>query len=414
MDNTNYTTEHRKCQHLMSEERHEIEVRLKDGWSIYRIAKHLCRPYNTIKNEIKRGTVSLYNGNVKRYKADEGKRVYLEHRENCRRQYRCLDTAQFLRYVVENFKSEREWSLDASYGKALESGEFRRDEIVCTKTLYNYVDLGLLPIKNIDLPEKLHRNTKAKRVHENKKIIGRSIEERPEIANSRTKFGHWEIDTVIGKKDENEPCVLTLVERMTRMCIWVKAKNHTAEAITEALQQIMSQFADRKDQVFKNDQVLYFQHIPEALLELRQSTNDFGIIPLPKFSADQTDYITPITHYATTFTAIPKTANDIERSAIVLDLLAAEGYYEVMPELYDTVLGVKYVRDDASAKMLDIIFDNRTYDIGNICNFGDVAYNVHAVYYKNPDSLVSKLESTKSPAEKALGKMIDQIRENVK
>ena len=60
-----------------------------------------------------------------------------------------------------------------------------------------------------------------------------------------------EIDTVIGKKDENEPCVLTLVERMTRMCIWVKAKNHTAEAITKALQQIMSQFADRKDQVFK-------------------------------------------------------------------------------------------------------------------------------------------------------------------
>ena len=81
MDNTNYTTEHRKCQHMMSEERHEIEVRLKDGWSIYRIAKHLHRPYNTIKNEIKRGTVSLYNGNVKRYKADEGKRVYLEPRE---------------------------------------------------------------------------------------------------------------------------------------------------------------------------------------------------------------------------------------------------------------------------------------------------------------------------------------------
>ena len=101
---------------------------------------------------------------------------------------------------VENFKSECKWSLDASYGKALESGEFRRDEIVCTKTLYNYVDLGLLPIKNIDLPEKLNRNTKEKRVRENKKILGRSIEERPEIVNSRTEFGHWEIDTVIGKK----------------------------------------------------------------------------------------------------------------------------------------------------------------------------------------------------------------------
>ena len=44
MDNINCTTEHRKGQHLLSEERHEIEVRLKDGWSIYRIAKHLGRP----------------------------------------------------------------------------------------------------------------------------------------------------------------------------------------------------------------------------------------------------------------------------------------------------------------------------------------------------------------------------------
>lgn len=73
----------------------------------------------------------------------------------------------------------------------------------------------------------------------------------PEIVNFRTEFGHWEIDTVIGKKDENEPCVLTLVERMTRMCIWVKARNHTAEAINEALQKVMSYFTEQRDQVFK-------------------------------------------------------------------------------------------------------------------------------------------------------------------
>lgn len=251
MDNTNYTTEHRKGQHLLSEERHEIEVRLKDGWSPYRIAKHLGRPYNTIKNEMKRGTVSLYNGKMQRYKSDEGKKVYLEHRQNCRKQYRCLASIRFLQYVVEHFKSEDKWSLDASYGKALANGKFRREEMVCTKTLYNYVDLGLLPIKNIDLPEKLRRNTKSKKARENKKILGRSIEERPEIVKFRTEFGHWEIDTVIGKIGENEPCVLTLVERMTRMCIWVKARNHTAEAIMEALQKVMSYFAEQRDQVFK-------------------------------------------------------------------------------------------------------------------------------------------------------------------
>lgn len=251
MDNTNYTTEHRKGQHLLSEERHEIEVRLKDGWSIYRIAKHLGRPYNTIKNEIKRGMVSLYHGRKQRYKADEGKKVYLEHRQSCRKQYHCLASIRFLQYVVVHFKGDEQWSLDACYGAALKSGKFCREEMVCTKTLYNYVDLGLLPIKNIDLPEKLRRNTKAPKVRENKKNLGRSIEERPEIAQFRIEFGHWEIDTVIGKQGDGEPCVLTLVERMTRMCIWVKARNHTAEAINEALQKVMSYFAERKDQVFK-------------------------------------------------------------------------------------------------------------------------------------------------------------------
>ena len=251
MDNTNHTTEHRKGQHLLSEERHEIEVRRKDGWSIYRIAKQLKRPYNTVKNEIRRGTVSLYNGKIQRYKADEGKQVYLEHRRSCRKRYRCLAATRFLQYVVDRFQSDDRWSLDASYGEAMKNGAFARSEMVCTKTLYRYVDLGLLRIKNIDLPEKLRRGTKAKKIRENKKILGRSIEERPGIVDLRTEFGHWEIDTVIGKKGENEPCVLTLVERMTRMCFWIKARSHTAEAISEALRQVMSDFAERRDQVFK-------------------------------------------------------------------------------------------------------------------------------------------------------------------
>ena len=74
MDNTNHTTEHRKGQHLLSEERHEIEVRLKEGHTAYWIVKQLNRPYNTIKNEIECGTVTLYNGKIKRYKADEGEK----------------------------------------------------------------------------------------------------------------------------------------------------------------------------------------------------------------------------------------------------------------------------------------------------------------------------------------------------
>jgi len=86
------------------------------------------------------------------------------------------------------------------------------------------VDLGLLNIKNIDLPEKLKRNTKPNKVRENKRILGTSIEERPKDVKNRLEFGHWEIDTMVGSKNKNEPVSMTLVERKTRYAIWIVAK----------------------------------------------------------------------------------------------------------------------------------------------------------------------------------------------
>ena len=250
MDIQNYTTEHRKGQHLLAEERHEIEVRLKDCWSIYRIAKHLNRPYNTIKNEIARGTVYLYNGKVARYKAKAGEQQYKENRRNSRRQYKRLEVSSFIKYVEEMFAEG--WSLDVCVGKALRSGLFCREQIVCTKTLYNYVDNGLLSIKNIDLPEKLKRNTKEKKVRKNKRILGDSIELRPESVELREEFGHWEVDTVLGSKYEDEPCTVTMTERKTRNSIWIKVDDHTADAVQKAIQGVMDHFGTMAAAVFKS------------------------------------------------------------------------------------------------------------------------------------------------------------------
>lgn len=250
MDDNHYTTDHRKGQHLLNEERHEIEVRLKDGWSAYRIAKHLRRPYNTIKNEIARGTVLLYNGTVKRYKAEEGEKVYREHRSESRRNYKCLEVSGSLQYVDVHFHEDK-WSLDACAGKAIASGAFERSKTVCTRTLYRYVDLGFISIKNIDLPEKLRRKTHTKKSRENRKKLGKSIEERPNIVDTRDEFGHWEIDSVLGKKGDNEPAVLVLTERMVRASIWLKVPDHSAKAVDISMKSLLSEFGDRYLKVFK-------------------------------------------------------------------------------------------------------------------------------------------------------------------
>ena len=251
MDKSNYITEHRKWQHLTSEERHIIEVRYnKDKYSIYRIAKELGRPYNTVKNEIARGTVVLYRGSVIRYKADVGYAMYLEHRQECRRKYRCLETSDFLKYVIRHFKEDK-WSLDVCAGRAIADGTFNRENTVCTKTLYRYVDIGLLPIKNIDLPEKLTRNTNHREARKNRKNLGKSIEERPKAIDLREEFGHWEIDSVLGRKNETEPAIVALTERKYRNSIWLKVRNHSAEAVDEALDKLIKTFGDKYREVFK-------------------------------------------------------------------------------------------------------------------------------------------------------------------
>ena len=251
MDNLNCNTEHRKGQHITSEERHEVEVRLKDGWSKYKIAKHLGRPYNTIANEIKRGTVYLYNGKVARYKADVGYEVYCEHRKMSCRNYETLEVAPFLLWV-DKVILEEGWSPDAAVGYAKANQLFPADKMVCTKTIYNYIDMGLMKATNLDLQEKLSRNTKTHKNRKNKKELGDSIEKRPKEVDSREEFGHWEIDSVIGRKKEGEPQVMTIVERKTREAIWLKVYDHSSDAIDLAINELLDSFEEKSTEVFKS------------------------------------------------------------------------------------------------------------------------------------------------------------------
>jgi len=212
-----------------------IELRLKDGLSPYKIAKELERPINTILNEIRRGTTTQIKQNklIVVYLADTGNATYNKNRQNSCRTFKRLECSKFINYVVNKIKQES-WSPDACVGRALEHSQFDRSEMVCTKTLYNYIDLGLLEIKNVDLPLKLRRNTKPSRVKKHKKKLGKSIEERSDSIDSREEFGHWEIDTVVGQKSGNDCVLLTIVERQTRNAIVRQIASKTADAVIKS------------------------------------------------------------------------------------------------------------------------------------------------------------------------------------
>ncbi|MFQ9564137.1 MAG: IS30 family transposase [Faecalibacillus intestinalis] len=252
MDYNKNTTNSKKNKHLNFQERCFIEIRLKDKWSAYKISKAINRPINTVLNEIRRGTVSQIKlgKKVDRYFAQVGHRVYTENRENSKSKYKLLKCKDFLEFVDEKVSKDK-WSLDACFGEALNTGRFQRSEMVCTKTLYSYVDLGFLNVKNSDLPIKLRLNKKKKIVRKNRRKLGRSIEERDKSNDSKEKFGHWEIDTVIGSKSKKDNVLLTIVERNTLNSIHRKIKSKTADAVLSEIMKLKKEFGSKFSEVFK-------------------------------------------------------------------------------------------------------------------------------------------------------------------
>ncbi len=184
------------------------------------------------------------------YLADTGEVIYKNNRKTSCCTFKRLDCSDFINYAVDKIKNDL-WSPDACVGNALATGKFERSQIVCTKTLYNYIDLGLLAVINADLPMKLRRNTKPARVKKHKKKLGKSIVERPSNINDREEFGHWEIDTVVGKKSNNDCVLLTILERKTRNAIIHKIASKTAEAVTEALNNLRNIYDKQFSKVFK-------------------------------------------------------------------------------------------------------------------------------------------------------------------
>jgi len=285
MDYPNNTTNSMKNKHLSYEERMFIQLRLQDGFTPYRIAKQLGRARNTILNEIRKGTTTqIYaKKKVDIYLASTGKAVYDNNRKNSCRTFKRLQCSEFIDDVTKKIKEDK-WSPDACVGRALKAGKFKPSEMVCTKTLYNYIDLGLMSVKNSDLPLKLQYNTKSKRVRKNKRKLGNSIELRPKSVDLRKEFGHWEIDTVIGKKSKGEEVLLTIVERQTRNAIIRRISSKSADAVSNEFKKIQSFFGDGFSKVFKtitSDNGSEFSELHE--LESKSSTKVYFTHPYSSF-----------------------------------------------------------------------------------------------------------------------------------
>ena len=109
---------------------------------------------------------------------------------------------------------------------------------IAYKTVYNWIDQGLLDVQLPDLPDHGIRRHRAK---EKRGTFnhGRSIEESPHKVETRQEFGYFEADTVFSGKRKGQ-AVATFVERKSRLTI-VK---RDSQSMTQAVLELASQLQD--------------------------------------------------------------------------------------------------------------------------------------------------------------------------
>lgn len=152
-----------------------------------------------------------------------------------------------------------------------------------------------------------------------------------------------------------------------------------------------------------------------AVAKMRtRSDIDFGIVPMPKMSAEQDEYVAVATNG---FAAgIIKTCADPEFSAYMLDAVAAAAKYDkvggITYEYLETTLKGKSYLDDESREMVDYIFSHLQYDIGRVYGFGGVNTILDGLVQNKSNNVRSKFEEISGQIETAIEETIADYEAN--
>ncbi|MCL2773707.1 MAG: extracellular solute-binding protein [Oscillospiraceae bacterium] len=165
---------------------------------------------------------------------------------------------------------------------------------------------------------------------------------------------------------------------------------------------------DATDIPFKDGRSLFLSGTLDSITEYRALDFDLGILPQPKYDETTSKYYVEV-NQNTSMIVVPVTASDTQRTSMIVEALASEGYNTVIPSFYEISLKTKQARDDESAAMLDYIRAGVTCDygmfdvslVGNLLNFGaqlvqSSGTSFTSMYDKNKDAVENNIEKLKA------------------
>ncbi len=159
--------------------------------------------------------------------------------------------------------------------------------------------------------------------------------------------------------------------------------------------------------MFNAGQVMFVTFALVDINALREAEFEFGILPYPLFDETQQEYNNLISSGLVSSTSVPYNNKNTELTGVTLEAMAYYSTSTLTPAYYDNALKTRYVRDEESGEMLDIIFATRVYDLGFIFDWGGAGSLVTSIYNSKSTEYVSRWEGIQQKAQAALDKALE-------
>ena len=143
--------------------------------------------------------------------------------------------------------------------------------------------------------------------------------------------------------------------------------------------------------------------------DFRESETDFGMLPSPKLDEAQEMYRNTFSPYNMTAYAIPATAADPSRTGMILESMAQVSQHILTPAYMDVSLKGKFVRDEESEDMIELVLATRSYDIGAIFQWGTSFSIFNSAASSKIGTYASQVEKSSKALNNAITKYIDQL-----
>ncbi len=161
--------------------------------------------------------------------------------------------------------------------------------------------------------------------------------------------------------------------------------------------------------VFREGRALYRISIMSNIADLRDMEDDFGILPMPKYDENQSQYYTTMQAWTGKALVVPLTASNLDRTSAILEYMCGVSPDTVRKAYYDVTLQGKVARDTNSVEMLDLIFSTVVTDVALAYETDNIKATLVNIMKADSDTVSSTLASSKAGIESALQTLYDNI-----